>query len=65
MSRQELSENKLIIMGFRPSYALLDAKKRAIMNTNTKEKLRLKAEQLKTMKDREDAKAVTDAMRRS
>ena len=39
-----MSENKLIIFGYKPSYALLDATKRAIMSSNIREKLRLKAE---------------------
>jgi hypothetical protein len=53
MSRQDISDYRLTLMGFKPSYALLETSRRTIMHNNSKAKLRLKAEKLKMMKQSE------------
>ena len=50
MSKQEINDNKLTLMGYKPSYVALDQGIRRIMEDNTKAKYRYRLELLKGAK---------------
>ena len=50
MTKQEIGDNKLTLMGFKPSYVAHEAGRRQIMENNTKAKYRYRLELLSRVK---------------